>query len=113
MRLAQSPGPSPASSSAASVPRMKAARHCRSQRSPLARSNPARVDAEIRIDAAAVAAGDTSPATLALALSGKVESVGWPAKEGVLKEGSAAHQAMVGVPVSARQAAKRSARRWR
>jgi len=36
--------------------------------------------------------------------------VGWSAEKGALKEGSAARQAMVGVPVTARQVAKRSSR---
>ena len=42
-------------------------------------------------------------------LSGKVESAGRSANEGALKEGSAARQAIAGVPVTARQVAKRSA----
>ena len=44
------------------------------------------------------------------ALSGKVGLVGLPGNEGVLNEGGAASQAMAGVPVTARQVAKRSAR---
>ena len=44
------------------------------------------------------------------ALSGKVGLVRPPGNEGVPQEGGAARQAMAGVPVTARQVAKRS---WR
>ncbi len=46
-------------------------------------------------------------------LSGNVESAGGAANEGAMKEGSAARQALAGVPVTARQVAKRSSRSWR
>jgi hypothetical protein len=43
-------------------------------------------------------------------LSGNVEPTGWLVDEDALKEGSAARQAMAGVPLTARQTARRS---WR